>query len=116
MRERIKIGDPKDNFEILKKTYFKIREKGKYIPQSIELIFISPWGDTKDSIDEGVNPVEVVDIITTLGRGFLIIDKTQRADKQTGRLAHDMDNLKSSTLLKFLDKNWLPSQQISVIQ
>lgn len=114
-KERINIGNPKKNLQILKQAYIKNHRKGKNLPNNIELFFVSPWGNAPDSLDELCPLVESVEMITSIGRGYLIIDKTQQGDTKTGRLAHDMDNLKPQTFLKLIDKNWLPSNQISTI-
>lgn len=111
-RERVAIGSPADNLAHLHHAYASIHKSKTLVPSHIQLIFASPWGDTVDSMDELVFPQEALDMIVTLGRGTLIIDKTQRADSDTGLLAHDMAALKTEIYLKFADLNWTPDKQI----
>lgn len=107
--ERIVIGDPDQTLKILKDAYDKIHTEANLIPKSIEVICVMVGND------ELVPVQEAEDIIKTLGRGYLIIDKTEEADERTGRLAHDMDNLTPEKFLDFVNIAWKPSSQTSVI-
>ncbi len=111
-RERLSIGEPEDNLDHLYNSYRSIHDWKTAVPPHIELIFATPWGDTLDSIDEVVSPQEALDMIVTLGRGALIVDKTQKAGADTGIMVHDMADLKTEMLLKFADLNWVPGKQI----
>ena len=101
-RERIRIGDPNRNIDILRNAYNLIHTKANIIPEEIDIIHVSPWGDSLENLDELVSPLQALDFIATLGRGSLVIDKTQHSDNN-GRMVHDMDNLKTETLLDFLN-------------
>lgn len=115
VRERVDIGDSTINLHILKEAYHKIHKEVIIIPSATEFILISPWGDERNSRDELCPVTESLDVITSKGKGFLIIDKTQWGDNRTGRLAHDMDNLSSEYFHNLVSENWLPVSQISVI-
>lgn len=114
-RERVAIGDTSNNVERLKEAYHAIHD-GQYRPPSnIKFVLVVPWGDTADSTDEYINPVEALDMVVTLGRGTLIIDKTSRSDSETGELAHDMSRFTTDMFLKIADSNWNPAKQILCI-
>ncbi len=114
-RERVAIGDTSNNVERLKEAYHAIHD-GQYKPPSnISFVLVVPWGDTADSTDEYINPVEALDMVVTLGRGTLIIDKTSRSDSETGELAHDMSRFTTDMFLKIADSNWNPAKQILCI-
>ena len=101
-RERVKIGETDRNLEILRNAYLLIHEKAGRIPEWIDVIHVSPWGDNLENLDELVSPLQALDFIATLGRGSLVIDKTQKSD-DSGRMVHDMDNLRTETLIEFLN-------------
>lgn len=101
-RERIRIGNPEQNIEILRNAYELIHTRATSIPENIDIVHISPWGDNLNNLDELVSPLQALDFIASLGRGSLVIDKTQHSDRN-GRMVHDMDNLKTEDLLNFLD-------------
>jgi predicted alpha/beta hydrolase family esterase len=105
--ERILIGDPDQTLKILKDAYDKIHTEANLIPESTEIICVMVEND------ELVPLYEAEDIIKTLGRGYLIIDKTEKADKKAGRLAHDMDNLPPEKFLEFVNVAWKPKSQRS---
>lgn len=111
-RERVDIGEPAENIKELYKAYNAIHGLGGTLPADIELIFVCPWGDTTDSTDEFITPQEALDMIVTLGRGNLIIDKSQKANPDTGALAHDMSKLTTEMFVQFTDPNWIPEKQI----
>lgn len=115
-RERVQIGDPKKNTDIFYKAHVEINKKTKSIPGHIEFIAVVPWGDTSKSTDEIVHPIESLEFITSLGRGYLIVDKKEWGDKKTGRMAHDMEALSDGDLLNLVSENWLPKTQISALE
>ncbi len=115
-RERVLIGNTKENVKVLHKTYDKIHSKTSGFPRDIDFIAIHPWGDKKGTTDELVSVVESLDIITSLGRGYLIVDKTEHGDEKMERIAHDMDNLKPEFFTRLVDLKWLPKSQISVLR
>jgi len=100
--ERINIGDPERNVEILKDAYVKIHSESSFVPKSTEIICVMVEND------ELVSPNEADDIMKTLGRGNIILDTKEKADKNSGRLAHDMDNLTPQFVLDLVDCNWKP--------
>lgn len=115
VRAKVRIGDKEGNLKTLRDSYVKIHEQSDLFPSNMDFIFIAPWGNTPDSIDELVSPLEDLDMMVTLKKGYLILDQTEQADMRNGSLAHDMDNLKPDTLAKFLNKNWRPQNQISFL-
>lgn len=106
---RIVIGDPGNNLRILKDAYDKIHNEANLIPESTEVICVMVEND------ELVPIKEAEDIIDTLGRGYLIIDKTEEADERTGRLAHDMDNLPAQKIVDFVNIVWKPKSQTTAL-
>jgi len=115
-RERVMIGPAKKNTDIFAKTHNKIHDLVYKFPSHIEFIGVTPLGDKAGTLDDLVQSIETVEFIASLGRGHLILDKIEFSDDKSGRMAHDMENLKAETLIKYLDKNWLPKQQISVLK
>ncbi len=111
-RERVVIGDPAVNTLSLEEAYNYIHDSNKVMPPHIQFIFVCAWGDTRHSTDELVTPQEALDIVVSLGRGTIIIDKTQTSDGTEGALVHDMNNFKTKTFLHLLDLNWTPEKQI----
>ncbi|KKQ89586.1 MAG: hypothetical protein UT12_C0011G0042 [Candidatus Curtissbacteria bacterium GW2011_GWC2_38_9] len=103
--EKVLVGDPDENLIILKDAYSKIHKGANLIPKSAEVICVMVEND------ELVSVQEAKDIIDTLDRGYLIIDKKEVADKETGRLAHDMDNLHPEEFLDFVNIAWKPVKQ-----
>lgn len=114
-RERVLIDNTERNVKTLHKTYKKVHREAHLIPNSIEFIAVHPWGNKKNTTDELVHITESLDMITTLGRGYLIVDKDEFGDKKTGRIAHDMDNLKPEAFYRLVNPKWLPKSQISVL-
>jgi hypothetical protein len=112
VRERIQIGDPEENRSHIREAHKLIHQEAGAIPPATRFTCLSAWGDTPDSLDELIAPQEALDIIVSLGRGTLIIDKTQRADQMNGVMAHELFALKTEHLLKFIDPNWVPPHQI----
>ncbi|MBX9691448.1 MAG: hypothetical protein K2Z81_03625 [Cyanobacteria bacterium] len=111
--ERVAIGETSGNIVDLRNAYRAIHDWcNNVIPEGIQFIFVCPWGDTTDSTDEFITPQESLDIILTLGRGTLIIDKTQRGDSETGALAHDLARLTTEMYLQLADPQWVPGKQI----
>jgi hypothetical protein len=115
-RERVQIGDAKANTDIFYEAHLDIHKNASKIPNHIEFIAVVPWGDTQISTDEIVHPIESLDFVSSLGRGYLILDKKEWGDKENGRMAHDMEALTSDDLLNFVSKDWLPKSQISIIK
>ena len=111
-RERVQIGNCAENVCRLYGAYARIHEECKLIPSQILLICVNPWGDTPYSMDELIAPQEALDIILSLGRGTLIIDKTQRGTLGGGQLAHDMGALKTEVLMKLVDSSLALPRQI----
>jgi hypothetical protein len=111
-RERVAIGDTLTNVERLKFAYHAIHDGQYKPPSSVQFALVIPWGDTADSTDEYINPVEALDMVVTLGRGTLIVDKTSKSDSESGELAHDMSRFTTETFLKLADFDWNPSKQI----
>lgn len=115
-RERVQIGDAKLNTDIFYQAHVDIHKDVSKIPNNIEFIAAVPWGDTPVSTDEIVQPIESLDFIASLGRGYLIIDKKEFGDEETGRMAHDMEALTANDLLNFVTEDWLPKSQISTLE
>jgi hypothetical protein len=115
-RERVLIGNTEDNVKSLHNTYKKIYKEIGVFPEDVDFIVIHPWGDRENTTDELVHVVESLEMITSLERGYLIIDKMEHGDKKTGRIAHDMKNLKPEIFQKLVDLRWLPEQQITTIK
>ncbi|MEK7517577.1 MAG: hypothetical protein AAB583_03425 [Patescibacteria group bacterium] len=115
VRAKVRIGNKEANIEKLRDAYLKIHEQAYAFPKDMEFLFVVPWGNEPQTTDELVPPVEALDMLTTLGKGYLILDQKEIADETNGRLAHDMDNLKPETLVQFLNKDWYPKSQISTI-
>lgn len=115
-RGRVQIGSPKKNTDIFADAHSKIHDQIHKFPQHVEFIGVTPLGDKAGTIDDLVQSIETVEFIASLGRGYLILDKIEFSDDKSGRMAHDMENLKAETLVKYLDKNWRPKQQISVLK
>lgn len=114
-RERVQIGPAKKNTDIFASAHNKIHDLVHKFPLHVEFIGVTPLGDKAGTIDDLVQSIETVEFISSLERGYLILDKTQYSDTKSGRMAHDMENLKPEDLLRFLDKNWRPEQQITVL-
>ncbi len=111
--ERVAIGETADNLLQLNNAYHAIHDWNNLdIPEDLQFIFVCPWGDTADSTDEFITPQESLDVIVSLGRGTLIIDKTQLGDSETGVLAHDLSKLSTEMYLRLADLNWTPEKQI----
>lgn len=115
-RERVEIGSAEDNTDIFAKAHNKIHDSVGDFPTNIEFVGVTPLGDSLETTDTLVEPLETVDFVISLGRGYAIFDKTQYSDSKAGRMAHDMENLKSDTLIELLNKDWHPKQQISILE
>jgi len=115
-RERVQVGDAKANTDIFGDAHKVVNNKASIIPNDITFIAVTPYGDTENSTDEIVKPMESIDFINSLGRGYFVVDKTERGDKKSGRMAHDMEVLTADMLLKLISKNWLPQNQITTIE
>ncbi|MCR4324486.1 MAG: alpha/beta fold hydrolase [Candidatus Curtissbacteria bacterium] len=107
--ERVNVGEPTENLKILKNAYEEIHDEAKVIPESTEVICVMVEND------ELVPIKEAEEILTTLGRGYLVIDKTEKADENTGRLAHDMDNLPAEKFLDLVNIAWKPEQKVTTL-
>lgn len=115
-RDRVQIGPATKNTEIFAKAHNKIHDLVHKFPLHVEFIGVTPLGDKIGTTDDLVQSIETVEFIASLKRGYLILDKIEFSDAKSGRMAHDMENLKADTLVNYLDKNWLPKQQISVLK
>ncbi len=115
VRKKIRIGDLQINLNALRNAYIKIHDEASSLPKDTDFLLVVPWGNKEGTTDELVPPVEALDMLVTLGRGYLIFDQEEMTDENSGRLAHDMDNLKSETLVQLLNKDWHPQTQISTI-
>ncbi|MBX9666009.1 MAG: hypothetical protein K2X93_00265 [Candidatus Obscuribacterales bacterium] len=111
-RERVSLGEPSINLFHLRTAYGSIHKWKDCQPPSADFIFVHPWGDTEDSTDEYISTQEPLDLIVSLGKGTLVIDKTQQSDTETGALAHDMAALTTDIYLKLADLGWTPEKQI----
>lgn len=112
IKERVNIGHPKVNVAHLKEAYGAIHEKAKLIPDEIDCLFLHPWGDTAGSTDELIGVNEPLELILSLGRGTLIVDKTQKNNPELEQLAHDMCDLKTESMLQLIDPDWIAPRQI----
>lgn len=111
-RERVAIGEPAVNTLSLEEAYNTIHDQKNVLPAHIQFVFVCAWGDTRFSTDELVTPQEALDIVVSLGRGTIIMDKTQTSDGATGALVHDMAAFETKMFLQLVDKNWIPDKQI----
>ncbi len=107
--KRVLVGDPDENLKILRAAYEKIHRESNLVPKTTEIICVNVENDELVSVQEGK------DLIKTLGRGYLIVDKKEESDKESGRLAHDMNNLTSREFLKLVNIVWKPETEISYI-
>jgi hypothetical protein len=112
VKERVKIGAPEANLAHLKSAYGAIHEKARLLPAEVEVMFLHPWGDTEGSIDELIGINEPLEMILSLGRGTLIVDKTQKANSALEQLAHDMCDLPTECMLQISDPGWIAPRQI----
>lgn len=104
-RARIKIGEAEQNIKSLKRAYDLVHRKIALSTKYTQMIFVYVYGNGKSTLDEFIYPNEPLDILSSLnGNGILVIDRSEKSDEATGRLAHDMDNLKSSILVKLLQE------------
>ena len=115
-KERVKIGDAKANTDIFGKAHKVVNDNASIIPKDMTFIAVTPYGNSESTIDEIVQPMESIDFINSLGRGYFIVDKTEWCDKKSGRMTHDMEALTADMILKLLAKNWLPENQITTIE
>ncbi|HEY9755422.1 MAG TPA: hypothetical protein V6C97_09685 [Oculatellaceae cyanobacterium] len=109
---RIEIGEPSKNVEQIRSLHHKLHEFASVIPKSVDVICLSAFGDTEESLDELIPVHEALDVIVSVGHGTLVIDTTQFPDAATGKLAHEVDLLQTSDLLKLVDPNWKSPAQI----
>jgi pimeloyl-ACP methyl ester carboxylesterase len=110
--DRVEIGEPEPNIECIRKAHQQLHKFAEVIPQSVGIVCLTACGDTEDSVDELLPAQEALDVIVSAGHGTLVVDKTQRADPQGGKLAHELEFLKTDDLLKFVDPAWRPAKQI----
>ncbi len=101
--DRVRVGSRNTNVGPLQDAYRLVHDKAATIPQSIEAICIHPHGDSQAGLDEVIPTEASVDLIVSLDRGVLILDKMQKADKQTGTSVHDMSKLQTKHLLEIID-------------
>lgn len=115
-KERVLIGDTDKNLGYLYNAYLKVHKNASNFPEHTDFLIIHPWGDKKLTTDELVPIEESVDIITSLNRGYLVVDKTEFGDEKQERIAHDMQNLKPEFFSKVMNLKWLPKTQVSVLR
>lgn len=115
-RQRVLIGPAKKNTDLFAKAHNEIHDQVGKFPKHVEFIGVTPLGDKAGTIDDLVQSIETVEFIASLDRGYLVLDKIEFSDTKSGRMAHDMENLKAEILVKYLEKNWFPKQQISVLK
>lgn len=112
VRERVSIGSAEINLAHLQMAYRTIHEQAGNIPQDVDIVFLHPWGESQDSIDELIGINEPLELIVSLGRGTLIVDTTQKANPELEQLAHDMCDLTTAAMLQIIDTQWQPTKQI----
>jgi pimeloyl-ACP methyl ester carboxylesterase len=110
--DRIETIDEYKNIEGISKAHVEVHKFADSIPASVAVICLSAHGDEKDAVDELIPVQEALDMIVSIGHGTLIIDKTQKPDPDSGKLAHELENLKSTDLLRLIDLSWKPDRQI----
>ena len=112
VRDRVEIGELSDNIGFIQQAHERIHNHAGVIPKSVHVICLTAYGDTAESVDELISPLEALDVIVAVGHGTLVIDTTQRPDPQAGKLSHELESLKTSDLLTLIDPDWKPDQQI----
>lgn len=115
-RERVQVGDAKINTDIFGNAHTRINKAALDIPKEIEFIAVTPYGNAENTTDEIVQPMESIDFINSLGRGYFIVDKKEFGDKKSGRMVHDMEALSADMMLNLHTKSWLPKNQITAIE
>ena len=113
IQERVSIGPKEDNLRHLEHGYRTIHADAKAIDPDVDFICLHPWGDEPGTFDELISIKQPLELLLSMGRGALIVDKTQKADAAKEQLAHDMCDLDTGFLLKLLDTDWQPPSQIS---
>ncbi len=114
IRERVEIGSVDANLKTLFKANTTIHDEINKFP-AIDPILLHPWGDTPDSVDERIHIQESLDFIVSLGRGYLIVDKTQKPDAEKGAAVHDLPMLKTSYLSKLLEPDYKPESRLTAL-
>lgn len=115
VRAKVRIGSKNENLEALRGAYIKIHEQASFFPTNMDFLFVVPWGNEAGTMDELVPPEEALDMISSLGRGYLILDQGEEADERSGRLVHDMHNLRPDSLVQLLNRNWLPPDEFFIL-
>jgi pimeloyl-ACP methyl ester carboxylesterase len=110
--DRVEIGELAENIGYIQYAHEHIHNHAHVIPKSVHVICLTAYGDTAESVDELISPLEALDVIVSVGHGTLVIDTTQRPDPEAGKLSHELEALKTSDLLKLIDPDWKPTQQI----
>lgn len=113
IKERVSIGAKEDNLKYLEHGYRTIHAQAQVIDPQVDFICLHPWGDEPGTFDELIGIKQPLELILSMGRGSLIVDKTQKADAAKEQLAHDMCDLSTNFLLELLDTDWQPPAQIS---
>lgn len=113
-RQRVEVGPVEENLKTLLEANTRIHNEINKFPE-IETILLHPWGDTPDSIDERIHVQESLDFLVSLNRGYLIIDKSQKPDKEKGAAVHDLPNLKTAYLNKLFEPDYKPEKQITTL-
>lgn len=114
IRERVEIGSVEENLKTLLKANTTIHDEISKFP-AIDPILLHPWGDTPDSIDERIHIQESLDFIVSLGRGYLIVDKTQKPNAEKGAAVHDLPNLKTAFLSKLFEPDYKPESRLTAL-
>jgi pimeloyl-ACP methyl ester carboxylesterase len=110
--DRVEIGEPAQNLECIRKAHEQLHQFAEVIPQSVDIVCLTAYGDTEESVDELIPAQEALDVVVSAGHGTLVIDKAQRADPKAGKLAHELESLRTVDLLKLVDPAWKPVKQI----
>jgi pimeloyl-ACP methyl ester carboxylesterase len=101
-RQKVRVGSSAENLPFLQGAYGRIHELARSIPRGIHVFLIHPLGDSPDSLDEVISVQEPLDMLISLGRGTLIIDKSEKPDPAVGVSVHDMSRLRTSALMQLL--------------
>lgn len=115
VKERVSIGDTAANLKHLKDGYTSIHDEASHIPPDVDIVFLHPWGESADSIDELIGVNEPLELLLSLGRGTLIVDMTQKADAAKEQLAHDMVDLSTEAMQQIIASDFKAPKQIMTL-
>jgi pimeloyl-ACP methyl ester carboxylesterase len=113
-REKVAIGGASQNLPALQSALRRAHHEASNLPETIDVVLIHPHGDLVGSVDEVIGVHEPLELIASMGRGTLIIDKTEIVDAERGTFVHDMSALPTDALLKLLSPGWKSPSQILV--